>query len=112
MKLCPSGIAILYVSKRKGQLNTWIDKNTTNLAQGIGLQGRLNFSIYRNPEMIADWTIDDFREVIRVGNAVKYLRLKCLIDIFVEPEKHINLDSGKPYLNEIISNPNEKKVFD
>ena len=102
MQLCPSGLAMLYVSNKKGQLSKWVNKNNNNISQGTGIPGRLNFSIYRNPDMVADWDIDDFREVISVGNAVKYARLKCLIDVFVEPEKYINVDSGNPYLDDIL----------
>ena len=82
--------------------------NSNNLSRGIGIPGRLNFSIYKNPEMVADWNIDDFREVIKMGNTVKYARLKCLIDIFVEPEKYINIDTGKPYIADIIGVSKEK----
>lgn len=103
MLLCPSGVAMLYVSSKKGQLGDWINKNNNDLAQGIGIKGRLNFSIYRNPEMIGDWDANDFREIINVGNAVKYARLKCLIDIFAEPEKYINADTGHTYTEDILT---------
>ena len=109
MQLCPSGLAMLYVSNKKGQLSDWININNNKLSQGIGIPGRLNFSIYKNPDMISDWNIDDFREIISVGNAVKYARLKCLIDVFVEPEKYINVDSGKPYIDDIIDVSKEKE---
>lgn len=108
MYLCPSGLAMLYVSNKKGQLRDWVSINSNNLSRGIGIPGRLNFSIYKNPEMVADWNIDDFREVIKMGNTVKYARLKCLIDIFVEPEKYINIDTGKPYIADIIGVSKEK----
>jgi len=108
VKLCPSGLAMLYVSNKKGQLKKWININNDMLSQGIGMPGRLNFSIYKNPNMIADWTLDDFREIISVGNAVKYARLKCLIDVFVEPEKYINIDSGNPYMSDILVVSKEK----
>lgn len=100
----PSGLAMLYVSSKKGQLNDWITINDSKLSKdaALGIKGRLNFSIYRNPEMIADWTVDDFREIINVGNAVKYARLKCLIDIFVEPEKYININTGNTYYDDIL----------
>lgn len=115
--LAPSGLAMLYVSNKRGELSEWININDRKAreAEKVGLTGmanRLNFSIYSNPGMIADWTSDDFREVINVGNAVKYARLKCLIDVFVEPEKYINVDSGNPYLNDILGeskiNKNDK----
>lgn len=109
MQLCPSGLAMLYVSNKKGQLREWININNINLSQGIGVPGRLNFSIYKNPDMVANWNTDDFREVINVGNAVKYARLKCVIDVFVEPEKYINIDSGKPYIADIIGVSKEKE---
>ena len=102
MQLCPSGLAMLYVSNKKGQLSKWLDINKNSISTIEGLEGRLNFSIYKHPEMIADWTADDFREVINVGNAVKYARLKCLIDVFVEPEKYINVDSGNTYYDDIL----------
>lgn len=102
MKLCPSGVAMLSVSNKKGQLSNWINKNNSDLLQEIGIQGRLNFSIYKNPDMISDWTPDDFKEIITIGNEVKYLRLKCLIDVFVEPEKYINHDSGNTYVDDIL----------
>jgi len=109
MLLCPSGLAMLYVSNKKGQLKKWIDINNGMLSQGIGMPERLNFSIYKNPNMLADWTLDDFREIISVGNAVKYVRLKCLIDVFVEPEKYINIDSGKTYMADILGVSKEKE---
>lgn len=102
MKLCPSGLAMLFVAIRKGELSKWITKYNEDLLQGIGMKGRLNFSIYTNPELIADWTLDDFKEIIAIGNKVKYLRLKCVIDIFVSPEKYINKDSGNPYVDDIL----------
>ena len=114
----PSGLAMLYVSNKKGELSEWINENDRRAqeAEKVGVTGiskRLNFSIYSNPGMIADWTVDDFREAINVGNAVKYARLKCLIDVFVEPEKYINVDSGNPYLNDILgeSKINENDKF-
>lgn len=109
MQLCPSGLAMLYVSNKKGQLSKWVNKNDNNILQGIGIPGRLNFSIYKNPDMVADWNIDDFREIISVGNAVKYTRLKCLIDVFVEPERYINADSGNPYLDDILGTPKTRE---
>ena len=110
VRLCPSGVAILYVSNKKGQLRKWVDKNNRDIAQGIvGIQGRLNFSIYKNPDMVAEWNVDDFREIITIGNEVKYLRLKCLIDIFAEPEKYINNDSGNTYMNDILGIAKPKK---
>lgn len=112
MKLCPSGVAMLYVSNKKGQLDKWIEKNNSDLSQGIGLKGRLNFSVYRNPGMIADWNADDFRDVISMGNEVKYARLKCLIDIFAEPEKYINIDTGNTYADEILGFSNNKESED
>lgn len=102
MYLCPSGLAMLYVSNKKGELHNWIHKNQSDLAQGIGTNGRLNFSIYRNPDMIANWDVHDFRKIIEVGNKVKYARLKCLIDVFVEPEKYINSTTGNTYLLDIV----------
>lgn len=111
----PSGLAMLYVSNKKGELSEWININDRKAQElekaGLtGMAERLNFSIYRNPDMIADWTLDDFREVINVGNAVKYARLKCLIDVFVEPEKYINANSGNTYLDDILGTSKVKKI--
>lgn len=72
------------------------------LSNGIGLDYRLNFSIFSNPEMIANWNIEDFRDIIRIGNKVKYERLKCIIDIFTKPEKYINVDTGNTYVQDIL----------
>ena len=109
VQLCPSGLAMLYVSSKKGQLDKWIDKNNDYLSQGIGMPERLNFSIYKNPDMIADWNADDFRQIITIGNEVKYLRLKCVIDVFIEPEKYINNDSGNTYMDDILGDSKPKQ---
>ena len=110
MKLCPSGLAMLYVSNKKGQLSKWIDINKNHISSIKGLERRFNFSIYKHPEMIADWTPDDFREVINVGNAVKYARLKTLIDVIAQPEKYINPDSGNTYCDDILGISKAKEV--
>lgn len=111
--LTPSGLAMLCVANKKGELDKWInlnDRQTQELEKaGIkGMTERLNFSIYKNPEMIANWTLDDFREIIKVGNEVKYTKLKTLINIFVEPEKYINADSGNTYLDDILCHSHTK----
>jgi hypothetical protein len=102
VSLCPSGLAMLYVIQKKGQLNEWVKYNKQAEEQGIAIPGRFNISIYRHPERIANWNAEDFREVINAGNAIKYARLKSLIDIFAYPEKFINKDTGHIYLNDII----------
>ena len=110
MKLCPSGLAMLYVSNKKGQLSKWIDINKNHISSIKGVERRFNFSIYKHPEMIADWTPDDFREVINVGNAVKYARLKTLIDVIAQPKKYINPDSGNTYCDDILGISKAKEV--
>lgn len=102
MKLCPSGLAMLYVSQKKGQLGEWIDKCDRNIDNGKGLSGRLNFSIFRNPSMIADWEIDDFRELVNVGNRVKFARLRCVVDMFVYPNRYVNEETGNTYADEVL----------
>ena len=110
--LCPSGLAMLYVSQKKGELGNWWQKNEADIKEGIGVPYRLNFSIYRNSNMIAHWTAEDFRELIRVGNDVKFDRLKAIIDVFVTPEKYIHPSTGKPYSDEILGyNEEEKKTM-
>lgn len=102
MKLCPSGLAMLYVSQKKGQLGEWIEKCDRNIDNGKGLSGRLNFSIFRNPSMIADWEIDDFRELVNVGNRVKFARLRCVVDMFVYPNRYVNDVTGNAYADEVL----------
>ena len=60
------------------------------------------------------YTLDSqqFNEVISMGNEVKYARLKCLIDIFAEPEKYINIDTGNTYADEILGFSNNKESED
>ena len=107
--LCPSGLAMLYVSQKKGELGNWWQKNESDLKNGIGVPYRLNFSIYKNPNMIAHWTAEDFRELIRVGNDIKFDRLKAIIDVFLTPEKYIHPSTGKPYSDEILGYVEEEK---
>ena len=113
MNLCPSGLAVLYVAQKKGQLEYWIDKNKSEQESEFSVPGRFNFSIYKNPDSIRDWNIEDFRELISVGNAIKFARLKSIIDIFVEPQKYIDLDSGNTYADIILGNEtNQEKEIE
>ena len=100
--LCPSGLAMLYVTQKRGELEKWINLNNELFGNIPEVNGRLNFSVYGKPEMISKWDTENFRELISVGNAVKFARLKCLIDVFVEPEKNINIQTGIPYVYEIL----------
>lgn len=100
VKYCPSGIAMLYVIHKKGLMNKWIDY--VHQDEGA-IPGRFNVSIYRHPERISDWTADEFREVIRAGNVIKYDRLKSIIDVFIYPEKYKNIETGKAYAEEILN---------
>lgn len=109
--LCPSGLAMLYVAKKRGELEKWIDLNDELFGNNPEVDGRLCFSVYRNPKMISKWDTENFRELISVGNAVKFARLKCLIDVFVEPEKNINIQTGIPYANEILGYVKTPKNF-
>lgn len=102
MKLCPSGLAMLYVSQKKGQLEEWLNKCDRDIENGKGLSGRLNFSVFRNPDMIADWEIDDFRELVNVGNRVKFARLRCAVDMFVYPNRYVNVETGNTYADEVL----------
>lgn len=94
---------MLYMIQKKGQLKEWIECNQEDEKKGIAVPGRFNISIYINPERIADWQPEDFREVIRKGNEFKYARLKSIIDIFVYPEKYINEDTGNTYAADILN---------
>lgn len=107
--LCPSGLAMLYVAQKRGELEKWIDLNNELFGNDPELKGRLNFPVYKRPEMISKWDTENFRDLISVGNAVKFARLKCLIDIFVEPEKNVNMQTGIPYANEILGNVKSPK---
>ena len=110
--LCPSGLAMLYVSQKKGELGNWWQKNEADLKMGIGVPYRFNFSIFKNPNMISHWTLEDFRELIRVGNEVKYDRLKSIIDVFVTPSKYINPLTSKPICDDMLGkNKEEKKTM-
>lgn len=100
--LCPSGLAMLYVAQKRGELEKWIDLNNELFGNIPEVNGRLNFSVYKKPEMISKWDTENFRELISVGNAIKFARLKCLIDVFVEPEKNINTQTGNSYADEIL----------
>ena len=108
VKFTPGGIAMLYVAQKRGQLLDWIKRNEKNSedAKKYRIEGRLCFA-FENQDLLQSWTVDDFRDVIKIGNLVKHLRLKCIIDIFVEPEKFINIDTGSTYLNEILGISND-----
>lgn len=107
VSLTPSGLAFLYVANKKGQLAKWLEINKSKKSL-LGLEKRLNFSIFRNTHMIEDWTIEDFREIIRVGNFVKYTRLKSIIDVFVQPEIYINPYTGNSYYDDILGKSKNK----
>ncbi len=100
--LCTSGLAMLYVIQKKGQLNQWLEHNQDDAKQGIAVPGRFNISIYRHPERIANWNVEDFRDVINMGNAIKYAKLKSIIDVFVSPEQYIDKETGNTYVSEIL----------
>ena len=108
VKFTPGGVAMLYVAQKRGQLLDWIERNKkySEDAKKYRIEGRLCFAV-ENQDLLQSWTVDDFRDVIKIGNLVKLLRLKCIIDIFVEPEKFINIDTGSTYLNEILGISND-----
>ena len=102
VNLTTSGLAMLYVIQKKGQMNQWIEYVQEDEKQGFAVPGRFNISIYRHPERLASWNADDFRDVIAAGNSIKYAKLTNLIDIFISQEKYIDEDTGKTYASEII----------
>ena len=102
VKLTTSGLAMLYVIQKKGQMNQWIEYAQEDEKQGFAVPGRFNISIYRHPERLVNWNVDDFRDVIAAGNSIKYARLTSLINIFISQEKYIDEDTGKTYASEII----------
>ena len=118
--LSPGGIAMLYGFYKKGQLDIVV-KNSDQIINerrksgfyeksvNRGLDRKFRFEIYENPELISSWTVDDFKDVIKMGNYVKYLRLKSIIDIFVEPQKFINSDTGNTYKYDILTNFGQNK---
>ena len=111
VELCPSGLAVLYVAQKRGELGNWWQRNELDFKEGKGVEGRFNFSVYKHPEMISSWTADDFRELIRVGNDVKYDRLKSIIDLFVTPGKYVDPWTGHTYSDKLLGNiPEEKKA--
>ena len=106
--LTPAGLAMIYVTSKKGQLNKWLELDINNMPiefqKKCRIERRLCFPIFRNGELIADWTTEDFRTIIKIGNMIKYERLKCLIDIFATPSLYIDKDNGITYRDEIITN--------
>lgn len=102
VNLTTSGLAMLYVIQKKGQMNQWIEYVQEDEKQGFAVPGRFNISIYRHPERLVSWNADDFRDVIAAGNRIKYAKLTSLINIFISQEKYIDEDTGKTYASEII----------
>ena len=75
--LTPSGYAMLRIASQKGELEKWEDLNKE--LDVMPELNRMNFWIYKRPEMLADWTIDDFRDIIKYGNSLKHMQFQCFL---------------------------------
>ena len=105
-KLTPSGYAMLRVANQKGELEKWESLNKE--LDVMPELNRMNFWIYKHPEMLANWTADDFRNVINYGNSIKRMQFQCLIEAFKNPERDLGFIES--VFKESVTNEQEREI--
>lgn len=95
VKYSPSGISMMIMAIEKGQIEKWIEKNeqrisrvnkNDNIYQLIA--NSMRFTLTDNIELLSEWTSDDLRKLIKIGNYIKYSQFHNMIDIFLNSKNY------------------------
>jgi len=94
------GLTMLVMAMKKGQLEEWINANeeSTLLVQSaypysslsISRSQRFVFLVERKREFFDSWTLEDYKDLINVGNSIKEKKTTCTINMFLESESYIS----------------------
>ena len=95
VQFTPGGIGFMMVADEKNEMNSWIKLNEEAIARVDQddsiysiVSNRMNFSIRQHPELLASWSSDDFRKVIKYGEWAKQKQYDYMIDIFENAENY------------------------
>jgi len=99
------GLTMLVMAIKKGQLEEWITANeeSTRMVQekyphsrdAMQRSQRFVFALERKRELFNSWTVDDYKDLINVGNGIKEKKITCTINMFLESESYIPEDEKK-----------------
>ena len=103
------GATMLIMASKKNQLEKWIEANEKNIAMVQELyprdaeqrKKRFVFSFNKNKDLFDDWTLEDYKEVITIGNDLKYTKLTELMNIFTKPQEYTFSD-GTLLIEEVL----------
>lgn len=103
------GITMLIMASKKNQLENWIAENEKNIAmvkekyprEAPQREKRFIFSIGSDEAVFNDWTLDDYKEVIKIGNDLKHAQLKEVMNIFTNHQEYTFSD-GTPIIEEVL----------
>lgn len=117
------GLIMLIIATRKGQIQKWIEFVEEDIRWLLS-RGNLTDDAFEyisqkfifcpliHPEMFEDWTTEDYKEGISIGERLKYLQLNNLIKIFTTPE-NFTFDDGTTYIQNIMpSSSTQNRIHD
>ena len=100
-----AGLTMLIITDKIGQLNEWIKRDSENteicFQNGFGedwMRHRLSFNLIKNKDLILKWKVDDWKNVILIGNNLKLMQFNNMNEMFLNKsnEKQMQEETGQP----------------
>ena len=84
-----AGLTMLIITAANGQIDEWIRRNEENVENafesGYGeewMRSRLSFNLIKNKDLLVKWKIEEWKEVIQIGNRLKCMQFDNLNQIY------------------------------